>query len=83
MDALKAARQRVTDEALDDAPLMETLRAARAQSSSVLVAARCILEGVLRFENSPIDIDTFIIRHNTPSTPTTETSADSPSDPKA
>ncbi len=59
---LKAARQRVTDEALDDAPLMETLRAARAQAAGVLVASRSMLDGVLRFENSPTDVDTFILR---------------------
>lgn len=75
---LKAARQRVTDEALDDAPLMETLRAARVHAAGVLVASRSMLDSILRFENSPTDVDTFILRRKEsadskePTTPTTE-----------
>lgn len=86
---LEQARQRVIDENLDDTPLQKRLEQARTTANSALSGSQSILRGILRLENSPLSVDEFVSRRNTPTpdtsaattpeTATTATTATTPS----
>lgn len=59
---LAPAHAAVVAEALDDAPLSARLATVRLRAQSALSAFRSLLEGLLRFEASPLTVDAFLLR---------------------
>ncbi len=65
LDALNQAHEAVLAEARDDHPLLATLEEARVRATSRRVAMRGLLASVLRFEESPLSVEEFILRSQT------------------
>lgn len=60
--ALEGALQAVVEEGLDDQPLCDALVQARIEAQVCRVAFRALLDGVLRFDHSALDVDQFLLR---------------------
>ncbi len=70
LQAAEQAHAAVVAEALDDQPLYDSLFKARFEAQSCRVAFRSLLDAVLRFEHSPVDVDQFLLRASHPASPT-------------
>jgi len=80
--AVEEAHARVLAEKLDDQPLYDSLVKARVEAQSFRVAFRSLLDGVLRFERSPVDVDQFLIRTGSP-VPVEPVTPETPATPEA
>jgi hypothetical protein len=62
VEAVEDAHQKVVDESLDDQPLFNDLVIARTEAISCRVAFRSLLDGILRFEHSSLNLDQLLLR---------------------
>ncbi len=62
VDRVDEAHKAVVAESLDDQPLMDALRLARARAAQTRAGARSIISGMLRLEQAGVSTDGFIKR---------------------